>query len=518
MPGEAAIAPPPLERLENGAGTVPRVRVLTEHDTMAGVLLRDGRYEIVGTLGEGAQGTTFEAVDRTTGQKVAIKRFLVKGARSWKDDELAEREAAVLAELSHPALPVHVDHFEESGALYLVMERIEGDTIEALTRRAGALSRNDVLRFLDDAASVLDYLHGRSPPVIHRDINPKNVIRRPDGSFAFVDFGAVRAALKPRGGSTVVGTFGYMAPEQFQGRALPATDVYSVGATALTMLTNVEPENLPHRGLAIDVAAALGGTVAPELREVLERMLEPDPDRRAPRVRPLLDELARRSEPRGNASRRHEESSWRAWERGGRDRTDTHTRRRRDSSRKGSSPDAHDRRDSHAGRYPHEPPWEAWERDVREQWKERHAERHRANVWQAHGWRHRRRGLHGPPLVVALLAIHVALIVVGVTLGVIVPVALTVLSIFFGPTLRNAARDTQRAEAAARAMLLRARQFVLYGPERTEGTETRARVEPAPGPQEPGRWRVEVGGEAPPPAEEEEEEREPSRAHREHRT
>jgi len=94
-----------------------------------GELIRDGRYELLGKLGEGSQGTTFDAVDRREGRAVAIKRFSVKGAPSWKDVELAEREAAVLASLSHPLLPAHVDHFEEGGALYLVMEKVEGQTL-----------------------------------------------------------------------------------------------------------------------------------------------------------------------------------------------------------------------------------------------------------------------------------------------------------------------------------------------------------------------------------------------------
>src|SRR5262249_24875756 len=115
-----------------------------------------------------------------------------------------------------------------------------------------------------------------------RDLKPSNVIRRPDGSFVFIDFGAVRDKMKPEGGSTVVGTFGYMAPEQFQGRAMPASDVYAVGTTALAMLTGREPEDLPHRGLAGDVRAALAGArVSPALAGALASMVEPDPDRRA---------------------------------------------------------------------------------------------------------------------------------------------------------------------------------------------------------------------------------------------
>src|SRR6185436_19959572 len=110
--------------------------------------------------------------------------------------------------------------------------------------------------------------------------------------FAFVDFGAVRERMRPEGGSTVVGTFGYMAPEQFQGRAGPGSDVYAVGATALTLLTGREPEDLPHRGLAIDVPQALSGLADPKIVRILSAMLEPDPDRRPRRIAPLLVEFA----------------------------------------------------------------------------------------------------------------------------------------------------------------------------------------------------------------------------------
>ena len=251
-------------------------------------LLQDGRYALLRKLGEGSQGETFEALDKRDGRLVAVKRFMVRGAKSWKDVELAEREARVLSQLSHPALPIYVDHFEEHGALYLVMERLEGDSLAALHKRGARLDETRVLAFLHQASDALDYLHSRSPPVIHRDIKPGNVISRPDGSFALVDFGSVRDHLKPEGGSTVVGTFGYMAPEQFQGRALPQSDVYAVGATALSLLTGREPEDLPHQGLGIDVAAALGSGADPRLVQVLSQMLEPDPDRHPARIAPDL--------------------------------------------------------------------------------------------------------------------------------------------------------------------------------------------------------------------------------------
>jgi len=269
-----------------------------------GEILRGGRYVVVGTLGAGSQGETLEAADKREGRAVAIKRFTLRGAKSWKDVELAEREANVLASLTHPNLPRYIEHFEEGGALYLVMEKVEGESLQALRRRGRPLSHDQAVRFLRDAAECLRYLHGHTPPIVHRDIKPGNVILRPDGSYCLVDFGSVRDRLKPEGGSTVVGTFGFMAPEQFQGRAAPASDVYAVGATALCLITGQEPEDLPHKGLAIDVEAALRGQVDRRLVGALRSMLEPDPDRRPSSVDTVLRNmgLAANAPPAGPGS------------------------------------------------------------------------------------------------------------------------------------------------------------------------------------------------------------------------
>jgi serine/threonine protein kinase len=254
--------------------------------------LGGGRYVVRGLLGEGAQAVTYQASD-PEGRLVAIKRFDVRGARSWKDVELAERETRVLASLDHPLVPRYIEHFEENGALFLVMEKVEGETLEAIRRREGPLSETEVRRFLACADRALTYLHGRASPVVHRDVKPRNVVRRPDGSYVFVDFGAVSERMARKGSSTIVGTMGYMAPEQLQGRALPATDVYAVGATALAALTGMEPEALPHKGLRVDVRAALQGRqVSPELVASLDRMLAPDPDERPTSLSSALDGIA----------------------------------------------------------------------------------------------------------------------------------------------------------------------------------------------------------------------------------
>jgi len=368
-------------------------------EELLGTALRNGRYAVSGVLGHGSQGSTFEAVDKLEGRLVAIKRFQVRGARSWKDVELAEREAQVLGGLSHRLLPKVIDHFEEDGALYLVMEKVEGKTLGERV-----LSREEVIRYLQDASELLDYLHSRSPPVIHRDIKPQNVILRPPraelgethASHVLVDFGSVRAHLAPRGGSTVVGTFGYMAPEQLQGRALRATDVYAVGVTALRLLTGIEPEDLPHRGLGIHVPSALGEHDTPLVR-ALSAMVDPDPEKRASRIAPLLTQFHAAqptSEPRHKVRRRKKRRRERREERA----------RRRD-----------------------------WER---------------VEAW--------------PPLgrAIAVLGLSIANLAVSVALRFFVPMLLSMMSLVFGAALRRAANAVDGAGRRAQLTIGRARRRV----------------------------------------------------------
>src|SRR5258708_4373902 len=105
--------------------------------------LRDGRFVVLGLLGRGANGETFDGIDKREGRPVAIKRFDVRGGQSGKDVELAEREARVLQSLSHSRLPRYVDHFECDGALYLVMEKIEGEPLASVRAGGRQLGEED---------------------------------------------------------------------------------------------------------------------------------------------------------------------------------------------------------------------------------------------------------------------------------------------------------------------------------------------------------------------------------------
>jgi hypothetical protein len=414
--------------------------------------LGGGRYVISGTLGAGSQGETLEAVDKREGRPVAIKRFTIRGAKSWKDVELAEREARVLSSLDHPALPRYIEHFEEAGALYLVMEKIEGETLASRRRRGARFDQAQVLRFLKEAAACLAYLHGRAPPVVHRDIKPGNVLLRPDGSYCLVDFGSVRDRLKPEGGSTVVGTFGFMAPEQFQGRAGAGSDVYAVAATALALLTGVEPEDLPHKGLAIDVETALRGHADRRLIAALRSMLEPDPERRASSVASALEraglsdaapssaETPARAAKRARKARLEAESLIGDW------LDDTERKYRRQAERVG----------------------ERVERRARK--AARRAERHARRMA---GWHGHRPGRPVPPGIVlgllVLLAFRVASIATFALFQVLLPILFALLSVVGGPAMRRRAQRMVEIGQQGQDGLRRAGEHIrhqfLGGPE-----------------------------------------------------
>ena len=240
-----------------------------------------GRYHVVRPLGRGSFGRTFLAVDRATGDRqVALKQLQAEGDHGWKAFELFEREAAALRSLRHHGIPEIFDHLRETdggGALvaYLVMEYIEGASLEQRIEEGVPLDPAALLRLTLGLLDILEYLHSRVPPVLHRDIKPANVLLRPDGGPALVDFGAVRTVFRrtDERGSTVVGTFGYMPFEQYMGQASPASDLYALGATLLHLITGRPPSDFASPDGAIEVPADLPGAAA--LREVLARLLAP---------------------------------------------------------------------------------------------------------------------------------------------------------------------------------------------------------------------------------------------------
>ncbi len=219
------------------------------------------RYRIVKLVGQGGFGAVYRAWDTSLGVPVALKENLDTSAEAQHQ---FEQEARLLAPLRHDNLPRVSDHFFISGqGQYLVMDFVEGKSLEALlAERGGPLPEAEALRWMTQVCDALEYLHTRTPPIIHRDIKPQNIIINADGRAVLVDFGISKAydpALKTTKGARAV-TPGYSPPEQYgMGTTDARSDVYALGATLYTLLTGSAPPE--------SVALIAGGETLPPIRQ-----------------------------------------------------------------------------------------------------------------------------------------------------------------------------------------------------------------------------------------------------------
>ncbi len=238
-----------------------------------------GRYKLVDELGQGNQSTLFLAVDTQANSEVAIKELDLKLVDKWKAIELFEREAQVLESLDHPGIPAYVDAFHDvradgSECFFLVQQYVDGTPLSRKIDDGWLMDEPQARTFLREMISILGYMQSLNPPVVHRNIKPSNIIVRPNGAHVLVDFGAVQAILPETvGGSTAVGTSGFMAPEQLDGRTTPASDIYGLGATVVNAMTGIDPADFQTAGMKLQFHEAIDASE--ELVGLLDRMLDP---------------------------------------------------------------------------------------------------------------------------------------------------------------------------------------------------------------------------------------------------
>jgi serine/threonine protein kinase len=219
-----------------------------------GQILHD-RYQLKEKLGQNASRQTWLAADLGTNppEPVIVKLLALSPQMQWDGYKLFEREAQVLQNLNHPRIPKYRDYFaienqpnERSPWFGLVQNYIPGVSLQQLLNEGKHFTQEQVIEIARDVLKILVYLHELNPPVLHRDIKPSNLIWAKDSQVYLVDFGAVQDQAAVEGATfTVVGTYGYVPMEQFGGRAVPASDLYALGATLIHLITGVAPANLP---------------------------------------------------------------------------------------------------------------------------------------------------------------------------------------------------------------------------------------------------------------------------------
>jgi serine/threonine protein kinase len=198
-----------------------------------------GKYRIVAPLGSGGFGTVYLAEDTWIDKKVALK---VPHRQNLDFGELL-REPRLLASLSHPNIVTVLTAEKQDNVFFIVMEYVPGDTLEQIIEREGALDLPRVLDYTCQICNAVDHAHRQG--VIHRDLRPGNVLVTEQGIAKVADFGTSRFLEIAAHGTTVIGSPPYMAPEQFQGKAVFASDIYSLGVTMYQMLTGSLPYATP---------------------------------------------------------------------------------------------------------------------------------------------------------------------------------------------------------------------------------------------------------------------------------
>ena len=263
------------------------------------VKLLGERYAIQRQLGQQTGRKTFLAQDLQTQKLVVVKILSLGNDFEWQDLKLFEREAETLKALSHPAIPRYLDYLEldspDSKGFALVQSYVEGKTLEEHLKAGRTFSEAEVKELAKSLLEILTYLHGHQPPVIHRDIKPSNILLtnrsgNSVGQVYLVDFGSVQTLAAREGGTiTVVGTYGYMPPEQFGGRAVPASDIYSLGATLIYLITGKHPTELPQKDFRIQFQPV--ANINSALADWLQWMTEPSLDKRLPSAIQALQAL-----------------------------------------------------------------------------------------------------------------------------------------------------------------------------------------------------------------------------------
>ncbi|TRT85045.1 MAG: SpkC protein [Microcystis aeruginosa Ma_AC_P_19900807_S299] len=270
----------------------------------------NNRYEILKTLGRGGFGETFLAIDTgmPSRRQCVIKQLKptdeaiqAEPTPGWFQERF-QREAAILEELgrNNPQIPQLYAYFSEGENFFFVQEWIEGITLSQKHQKEGNLSEAEVEKILRELLPVLDHIHSRNPPIIHRDIKPDNIIlRASDGKPVLIDFGIVKEVNNINSTTTVsLGTPGYMASEQAAGRPVPSSDLYSLGLTAIFLLTGKIPQDLTSHPKTGEILWRQDAPHRPSnLAAVIDRAVRFHPRDRFTSAEEMLTSLSGSSQP-----------------------------------------------------------------------------------------------------------------------------------------------------------------------------------------------------------------------------
>lgn len=245
-----------------------------------------GKYEILKKIGQGGMSIVYVAMDIRLNKQWAVKE--IKKSKKQETETLLrslQMEANILKKVDHPVLPRIVDIIHSDGTIFVVMDYIEGRTLNEVLKREGAQPQEKVVEWAKSLCSALDYLHSMDPPIIYRDMKPSNIMLKPDGKVKLIDFGTAKEYDEESlADTTALGTKGYAAPEQFgdsNGKGIhrtdARTDIYSLGASLYHIITGKNPCEPPYM---ITPIRYWNPTLSSGLEKILMKCTKANPDER----------------------------------------------------------------------------------------------------------------------------------------------------------------------------------------------------------------------------------------------
>lgn len=250
----------------------------------------DGKYEVLREIGHGGMSVVYLAMDTHLNKQWAVKEIRKKG--SGKNDEVVVNsllaEANMMKRLDHPALPRIVDIIDNGETIYVIMDYIEGESLDKILNEYGAQPEELVIGWAKQLCDALSYLHSQKPPIIYRDMKPANVMLKPEGNIKIIDFGIAREYKEQKlSDTTVLGTKGYAPPEQYSGQTDARSDIFALGMTLHHLLTGIDPRS----GEAYAPVRMWNPELSEGIELIIDKCVEPAAENRYQNCTNLLYDL-----------------------------------------------------------------------------------------------------------------------------------------------------------------------------------------------------------------------------------
>lgn len=250
----------------------------------------DGKYEILTEIGRGGMSIVYLAMDTHLNKQWAVKEIRKKG--NGKNDEVVVNsllaEANLMKRLDHPALPRIVDIIDNGVTIFVVMDYIEGESLDKILAEYGAQPEELVIGWAKQLCDALSYLHSQKPPIIYRDMKPANVMLKPEGNIKIIDFGIAREYKElSLADTTVLGTKGYAPPEQYSGQTDARSDIYALGMTMHHLLTGIDPRT----GETYAPVRMWNPEVSEGMEMIIDKCVQPAAEHRYQNCQDLLYDL-----------------------------------------------------------------------------------------------------------------------------------------------------------------------------------------------------------------------------------